>query len=126
MKSKQAQGVAVRPRKRTAGTRFLRAFAISTLQRIFDQRIFQKDNAGVDGVHAHDLDQEASFEVIERKVRAGTYHFAPYAEIQLSKGRGKPPRILALPTVRDQTVLSALKDYLLKLTDLGIYDCGKP
>lgn len=98
--------------KRIRKRMFLRFFADGNLKEVFTYRISNKDAAGIDGIHPHDLKQEESFEIINRKVNHGTYNFTPYAEIQFPKGRGKLPRIIALPTVRDQIVLSALKDYL--------------
>ena len=113
MKKKHVNTLKASSKKHEAGKRrFLRNFTQRNLKSIFDDRIFSKDNAGVDGIHAHDLNKKEAFEIIDRKVSAGTYHFTPYVEIQFPKGRGKPPRILGLPTVRDQTVLSTLKDYL--------------
>ena len=94
---------------------FLRNYTYKTLQLIFNERISGKNNTGIDGVHDHDIEQEESFGIIRKKVSAGTYKFTSYAEIQSPKGRGKLPRIIALPTVRDQIVLSALKDYLHKI-----------
>ena len=101
--------------KRIRKRKFLRNFANGNLKEVFTYRISNKDDAGIDGIHPHDLKQEESFEIINHKVNDGTYKFTPYAEIQFPKGRGKLPRIIALPTVRDQIVLSALKDYLHKI-----------
>jgi RNA-directed DNA polymerase len=99
-------------KKRSIKKMFLRNFAAEELEHVFNGRISSKDDAGIDGIHPHDLKPEESFEIIERKVSHGTYHFTPYAEVQFSKGRGKSPRIIALATVRDQITLSALKNYL--------------
>lgn len=94
--------------------RFRQSFTTRKLATIFEKKISNKDNAGIDGIHAHDLDPKESIPIIRKKVIAGTYHLTPYAEIQIPKGRGKLPRIIALPTMRDQLTLSALKDYLHK------------
>jgi hypothetical protein len=99
-------------KKRAIKKMFLGNFAAEKLKNVFNDRIASKDDAGIDGIHPHDLKQKESFEIIERKVPLGIYHFTPYAEIQFPKGRGKLPRIIALATVRDQIVLSALKNYL--------------
>jgi retron-type reverse transcriptase len=113
---------------------FFRCFAKRRLEGIFIDRISSKNNAGIDGIHPHDINEDESFKIIRRKVSAGTYHFTPYAEIQSPKGRGKLPRIIALPTVRDQIVLSALKNYLhdifsdavnRKLPNSYIFDLNK-
>ncbi|MFH1718149.1 MAG: hypothetical protein ABIF19_12420 [Planctomycetota bacterium] len=102
-------------KKRHSKRMFRHSFADGNLRNVFNDRISSKDNAGIDGIHPHDWREGESVEIINRKVSAGTYHFTPYAEIQSPKGRGKLPRIIALPSVRDQVVLSALKDYLHKM-----------
>lgn len=40
------------------------------------------------------------------------YKFSPYNENLILKGRGKFPRVIAIPTVRDRLVLAALNAYL--------------
>lgn len=49
---------------------------------------------------------------INTKCRKGNYNFAPYLEKLSVKGRGKSPRIVGIPTVRDRIALSVLKDLL--------------
>ena len=57
------------------------------------------------------LDSEIS--IIVRKVKAKTYKFTTYKEKLISKGCGKIPRQLSIPTVRDKLVLRALHDILI-------------
>ena len=42
------------------------------------------------------------------KVQKGSYRLTPYVERLVPKGRGKPPRVLSIPTVRDRVVLRQL------------------
>ncbi|WP_246003702.1 reverse transcriptase domain-containing protein [Nocardioides aurantiacus] len=42
-------------------------------------------------------------------MRSGTFRFTSYREGLASRGRGRPPRIFALPTIRDRLALGALK-----------------
>lgn len=83
-------------KKRSSRKMFFRNFTAEELGNVFNGRISSKDDAGIDGIHPHDLKPKESFEIIERKVSHGTYHFTPYAEVQFSKGRGKLtfPRLL--------------------------------
>jgi RNA-directed DNA polymerase len=50
--------------------------------------------------------------IITRKCMAGTYRFTPYLEQLRVKGRGKSPRLISAPTIRDKIVLVLLKEYL--------------
>ncbi|WP_268750721.1 reverse transcriptase domain-containing protein [Aeromicrobium sp. Root495] len=45
-------------------------------------------------------------------MRAGKFRFTNYREGLASRGRDRPPRVFAIPTVRDRLALSAMKDCL--------------
>ena len=81
---------------------------------IFLDKFLAKKSIGIDGVKAavfyEDIKAESSR--VSKKIKTGAYKFSPLAEILVSKGRNKAPRILGLPTIRDQVTLSCLKDYL--------------
>ena len=47
-------------------------------------------------------------ELISRKSRAGTYKFTAYRQLLVSKGAGRPPRVISIPTARDRLVLKSL------------------
>ena len=93
---------------------FDQCFSKSHIEELYEERIAAKKSAGIDGIGLDSFEESLSehLDVINRKARRGSYSFTPYAEIQVSKGRGKAPRILGLPTLRDQLTMSALKDYL--------------
>jgi len=55
---------------------------------------------------------QEQIKVIHNKCRSGEYKFAPYLEKLQSKGRGKEPRVIGIPTVRDRIALYALKEIL--------------
>lgn len=58
-------------------------------------------------------------EIINRKVGASTYCFSKYKLKLISKGRGKPPREISIPTIRDKIALKALCNFLqLKYRDI--------
>ncbi|HEX7005400.1 MAG TPA: reverse transcriptase domain-containing protein [Trueperaceae bacterium] len=57
----------------------------------------------------------AEFQIIRRKALNKTYRFTPYKEVLLGKGRGKVPRVVSVPTVRDRITLRVTKDYLQRI-----------
>lgn len=48
-----------------------------------------------------------NIQIISKKVLAGAYSFTRYREILISKGRGKEPRVISIPTIRDKLALAA-------------------
>lgn len=91
-----------------------RAFSQKRIISIFEKKLLDKNNTGIDGVNPKlfHIELDKNIEIIRKKVKNGTYRFTPYAETLLTKGRDKAPRLLALPTIRDQLTLSCLKEYL--------------
>lgn len=89
-------------------------FSAANLRSIYLCRISKKKSCGVDGMSATVFGEQLDAQIrrMSRKVLNGRYKPSPYSELQVSKGRGKAPRILSIPTVRDQVVLSALKEHL--------------
>ena len=69
---------------------------------------------GVDRISADVFEKKLSIEVslISKKGISGEYKFSPYLEMLVTKGRGRAPRQIAKPTVRDKLALGALKDVL--------------
>lgn len=84
-------------------------FRKKSLIKIYYDNIHFTASTGVDGVKANDgFDVNAEVELILRKVNNGTYRFSRYKEKLISKGPGKPPRVISIPTVRDRIVIKAL------------------
>lgn len=54
-------------------------------------------------------------ELISRRMRAGDYRFTQYRQLLVSKGAGKYPRVLSIPTARDRITLKALAGVLLEV-----------
>ncbi len=50
--------------------------------------------------------------IISRKAYDGTYRFTKYKLKLISKGRGKIPRDISIPTIRDRIALKALCNFL--------------
>jgi retron-type reverse transcriptase len=58
------------------------------------------------------IQADAQMEILSRKVLAGTYKFTKYKLKLVGKGRGRYPREISIPTVRDRIALRALCDFL--------------
>lgn len=69
---------------------------------------------GLDKVDAPNFSAKLIDEVrlISKKVLAGTYSFTKYKEKLISKGAGKPPRQLSIPTIRDRLTLKIVCQFL--------------
>lgn len=53
--------------------------------------------------------------IASTKCQSGHYRFSPYLETLKIKGRGKEPRIIGIPCVRDRVVLNQLKLFLAQI-----------
>ena len=72
---------------------------------------------GRDGVRIEkfgkSVDQE--IDLVIRKIRAGTYRFTAYREKLISKGAGRNPRQISVPTIRDKLVLKFISELLAEI-----------
>lgn len=89
-------------------------FSQANLRQLFDQKILFASATGTDGVSARQFADIAGeqIEIIVRKFWARRYEFTRYREKLILKGRGKAPREICIPTVRDKLVLRALNEAL--------------
>lgn len=96
---------------------FSKVFSESYLAKVFDERVCHVKVIGRDGTTVEAFRSKVLSEVslIARKVRFGKYKFTRYREILVSKGAGKNPRVLSVPTVRDRVTLRALCDLLVQV-----------
>lgn len=94
-------------------------FSAENLLRIFEERIKDAKFIGLDGVKASAFSDHAEdeIEVAIKKIHSGNYSFTRYREKLILKSYKKPPRQIAIPTIRDALVLRALCDYLTSLYD---------
>lgn len=90
------------------------AFSEENLNRIFEERISEAKFVGLDGISASSFAEvaERELETASRKVLSGQYSFTRYREKLILKTFRKPPRQIAIPTIRDAIILRALCDYL--------------
>ena len=93
-------------------------FSEEHLKEHFQERVKGKASVGLDRVTVFRFEQNlgSEIDIIQRKVLNGTYRFTRYRQVLFSKGAGKEPRIISVPTVRDKLVASTLNELLV-----GIY-----
>lgn len=98
---------------------FSTLFSKDNFKQIFDERIKDAKFIGLDGVKASSLnaDIDSTIETAIKKIHSGRYRFTRYREKLIIKNHRKPPRQIAIPTVRDALVLRALCDYLTEIYD---------
>lgn len=96
------------------GQLFADSFTKPHLKEIFEEFIEDGAAVGRDGMSvemfASRIDSE--LDIVFDKVTACKYSFTSYREKLISKGAGKLPRQLSIPTVRDKLVLKFLSEFL--------------
>ncbi|MEW5547721.1 reverse transcriptase domain-containing protein [Pseudomonas soli] len=100
----------------SAKVHFNKTFTIKRLESIYSEHIVLSRATGIDNLTQKQFwrmlkDQLA---IISRKANVGTYTFTKYKLKLVSKGRGKPPREISIPTIRDRICLRALCEVLTK------------
>lgn len=93
---------------------FEKNFSDSNLKRIFTEHVVYSNATGIDNLSQYDFrwQLDDQIRIISRKVLTGTYRFTKYKLKLISKGRGKIPREIAIPTVRDRIAIRAMCDFL--------------
>jgi hypothetical protein len=96
---------------------FKHLFSPEELNRVFEEKFAHSSGKGIDRLNGFQFGARAMYEftVASRKCLDGSYRFSPYLEVLKTKGRGKAPRIIGIPTVRDRVVLCQLNRYLAEL-----------
>lgn len=98
----------------TVRNEFEKQFSTKTLKKIFTDHIVYSGATGIDNLDQYtfrgQLDEQV--EILSRKALAGSYQFSKYKLKLVSKGRGKIPREISIPTVRDRVALRAMCDFL--------------
>lgn len=92
-------------------------FKIKSLKEVHYKNFKSTKTKGIDRINGEQFSKQATSQirVINKKCLNGTYRFSPYLELLSTKGRGKAPRVLAIPTVRDRIVLHSLKEILFDI-----------
>ncbi len=93
---------------------FRRYFSPKQLRNIYREKIRYKATVGMDRItpQAFETALENNIQLISRKVLSGKYRFTRYREVLISKGRGKEPRVISIPTIRDKLALAACHRFL--------------
>ncbi|MBL0661628.1 reverse transcriptase domain-containing protein [Aeromonas caviae] len=92
-------------------------FETANLKRIYKENVLLSSATGVDNM-SHEVfwrfhDDEIN--VVQRKSLNGNYVFNKYKLKLISKGRGKAPREISIPTIRDKIALRATCDFLQEI-----------
>lgn len=98
-------------------TIFKKHFSIKNLRRIYTEIVSLSPAIGVDNM-SHEVFwkfQKEELRTIRRKSLSGEYKFNKYKLKLISKGRGKPPREISIPTIRDKIALRAICDFLQEI-----------
>ena len=105
--------------------KFSEFFSLDNLKEIYSNHVVLSASTGIDNM-THKvlwgmLDEQLM--IVNRKVLLSQYKFSKYKLKLISKGQGKAPREISIPTVRDKIALRALCDFLkYKYSDVLTFD----
>jgi len=87
------------------------------INEVYMKYIYFSFAIGVDNMNKEQFNLKLASEVklINRKLNSNIYKFSRYKLKLISKGQGKPPRELYIPTIRDRIVLKMTQLYLKKV-----------
>lgn len=93
---------------------FKKVFTKKYLTTIFVNNIKNSGAVGLDRVRPANFEKSFPKEVslLCKKVQLGSHRFTRYKQKLISKGAGKYPRVISIPTVRDRVVLRGICDFL--------------
>lgn len=95
-------------------SRFEYMFSAASLQLVFNEKFSNNSAKGIDRLNGFQFTSRsiAELTVAARKCLDGSFRFAPFLEKLKLKGRGKAPRVIGIPIVRDRVILHQLQKYL--------------
>lgn len=112
----------------SASIEFRKYFTKKSLNEIYKNYVCYKGAIGIDRINrkVFKSNLESNIEVIWGKAHKGDYRFTNFKEKLLSRGADRKPRVISIPTKRDQLILRALytvlnNTYRNKLTGLYLY-----
>lgn len=84
---------------------------------VFKSEFSKIQSKGVDRLNGFQFSDRAEehLDVASRKCLEGNYRFSPYLENLKLKGRGKEPRLVGIPCIRDRVILHQLNKFLATL-----------
>jgi len=95
-------------------TLFRELFKPDVLLEVYLEKFTNAASKGVDRLNGFQYSKHVAIDVVvaSKKCLSGTFRFSPYLENLKVKGRGKPPRLIGIPTIRDRLVLHQLNKVL--------------
>lgn len=98
----------------SASILFKNKFKKENLNLYYHAKIAHKSSPGIDRVNRAVFETriDEHLALVNRKVMSGTYKFIPYKEKLISKGRGKTPRVISMPSIRDKVTIGVLNEIL--------------
>lgn len=96
---------------------FSQKFQLKHLRDVYNLKISHKANPGLDRMNRSTFEKKLDdhLNVINYKIHNRTYKFTYFKEKLLSKGKGKLPRVISIPTIRDKITLSVLNELLTEV-----------
>lgn len=96
--------------------RFEHFFSEEYLRYVYEEKVILSSASGIDNLSQRQFWPHLNDEVriVSRKVLEDRYKFTKYKLKLISKGRGKVPREISIPTIRDRIALRALCDFLVE------------
>ncbi|MFA1822980.1 reverse transcriptase domain-containing protein [Virgibacillus oceani] len=87
---------------------FNKLFRNKKIEGLYKEKVILKPSTGIDGINKETFEKNITYyiNVINRKVTNNTFKFTPYKEKLITKGKGKAPRVISIPTIRDKLTLS--------------------
>lgn len=103
--------------KKSSASKFKAHFSNSAVAATYATKVVGARAIGLDRVDGRNFELKLAEEIslISRKALAGTYSFTKYKEKLISKGAGKAPRQLSIPTIRDRLTLKIVCDLLFSI-----------
>jgi RNA-directed DNA polymerase len=96
---------------------FKKLYKKKAIEGLYEEKIKSKPSTGIDGVNNVTFEKylQDNIDIIQRKVNNDTYNFTAYKEKLISKGKGKHPRAISIPTLRDKLTLALLHNLLAEV-----------
>lgn len=96
---------------------FKKLFSRRSLFEVYTEKFSKAAAKGIDRINGMQYSNRARQELkkTSEKCLNGTFRFTPYLEKLKSKGRGKKPRVISIPTIRDRVVLKQLNVFLCEV-----------
>lgn len=83
----------------------------------FNEKIISHPSVGLDKITLITFKKnlDSNIDLILKKSENKTYKFTRYRQVLFSKGEGKPPRCVSVPTIKDKLTISVLNELLQKV-----------